>query len=214
MITLSCQYGYDNCSNEDIKCHLCIDALHYNAKKCKRAGFSHNIKVKQTKRMGSIQEVKTYNQTKDAVQGTPNSGAGRIKGDLQISNMAMIECKTTTLKNVNRKPGKESFSIQRKWLDKLRHEAKEVAKEFWYLVFSFKDIDEQQYVVCDLEVINSMIATMKHDREELNKFSSIVDVHKKKSCYYEAKNTELIAENEYLKAQIKLLKNRKDDLNG
>lgn len=205
---MSCEYGYTDCSNMDNKCYLCINELHYLPIKTKSVGLNKRIKVKESKRQGSMNEVKTYNQIKDAVEGTPNSGAGSIKGDLQIGSMAMIECKTTTEKNKGRQPGKESFSIQRAWLEKLEKEAKEAKKEFHFLVFSFKEHDDKLYVVSDLEQYNSMIATMKHDRLELTKSNNIINIHKTKATLIEAENTKLLAEIEHLKAQVKYLEEK------
>lgn len=200
---MSCEWGHSNCSNEGKRCMICItDSLYYKAPVVKQIGLKKNIKVKETARQGSKQEVKVFNQTRDAVQGTPNSGAGSIKGDLEIDTMAMIECKTTTKKNEGRQPGKESFSIQRAWLEKLRAEAKG-KKEFHYLVFSFKEHDDDQYVVSDLDVFNSMIATMKHDRALAKDAQNQIDVHKKFAIMEQAKNTKLEAENEFLKAILK-----------
>lgn len=200
---MSCEWGHTNCSNEDKKCKICItDSMYYKEPIKKNIGIKKNIKVKETARQGSKQEVKVYNQTKDAVQGTPNSGAGSIKGDLEIDSMAIIECKTTTKKNEGRQPGKESFSIQRQWLEKLKIEAKN-KKEFHYLVFSFKEHDDEQYVVSDLDVYNSMIATMKHDRKIAKEAQNQIDIHKKFAILQQAKNTELIAENDFLKSLLK-----------
>lgn len=205
---MNCEYGYTDCSNLDDKCHLCMNELHYIPIKKKNVGLNKTIKVRESKRQGSMNEVKTYNQIKDAVEGTPNSGAGSVKGDLQIGSMAMIECKTTTEKNKGRQPGKESFSISRGHLEKLKKEAQEVKKEFHFLVFSFKEYDNDLYVVSDLDVYNSMIATMKHDRLELTKSNNIINIHKTKSALIEATNTTLLAEIEHLKAKIKYLEDK------
>ena len=201
---MSCEWGHSDCTNENKKCLRCItESMYYKPLVIKQVGLKKNIKVKETARQGSKQEVKVFNQTRDAVQGTPNSGAGSIKGDLEIDTMAMIECKTTTKKNEGRQPGKESFSIQRSWLEKLRAESKG-KKEFHYLVFSFKEHDDDQYVVSDLDVFNSMIATMKHDRSVAKDAQNQIDVHKKFAMSEQAKNTKLIAENEFLKSLLKL----------
>lgn len=199
---MGCEYGYTDCSNVDLKCYLCINRLHYQPIKTKKFGLNKSIKVKESKRQGSINEVKTYNQIKNAVEGTPNSGAGSIKGDLQIGSMAMIECKTTTVKNKDRMPGKESFSIQRGHLEKLEKEAKEARKEFHFLVFSFKENDDKLYVVSSLDEYNSMIATMKHDRLELTKSNNVINIHKTRTALVEAENIKFRAEIEHLKAII------------
>lgn len=209
---MECEFGYVDCINIDQKCHLCMKELHYVPVKRKNIGLNKSIKVKESKRQGSMNEVKTYNQIKDSVEGTPNSGAGSIKGDLQIGKMAMIECKTTTKKNEGRQPGKESFSIQRSHLEKLKKESKEAGKEFCFLVFSFKEHDNDLYGIADLEVFNSMIATMKHDRSELTKTNNLIDIHKTKSTLIEAENTKYIAEINHLKAKLKYYKEKDKEL--
>lgn len=205
-----------DCINFDSqKCHLCFDDSYYVPKKQKSyGGLKKTIKVKESKRQGSVQEVKTYNQIKSSieVQGTPNSGAGSIKGDLEIGSFAMVECKTTTEKNKGRQPGKESFSIQRAHLEKLKKEAQEAKKEFHFLVFSFKEHDNDLYVVSDLEVYNSMIATMKHDRTQLIKLNNEIDIHKTKSRLIETEKIKLEAEIEHLKAKLKYYEEKDKDL--
>lgn len=199
---MTCEWGHNDCANIDKKCSLCIiDSAYYQAPKQKQVGLKKNIKV-QSNRMGNAQEVKVYQQTRDAVQGTPNSGAGSIKGDLEIDSLAMIECKTTTEKNKGRQPGKESFSIQRSHLEKLKAEAAG-KKEFHYLVFSFKEHDNDQYAVTDLETLNSMIATIKHDRAIAKDVNNQIDVYKKRATLIGAENTKLTAEIDYLKSILK-----------
>ncbi|MDY6152936.1 MAG: hypothetical protein SPI06_05950 [Terrisporobacter sp.] len=209
---MSCEFGMTDCKEENTnRCILCINKSNYSKLKVKSYGIKPKArKVDRTKRQGSIQEVKAYEQTKSIVEGTPNSGAGAIKGDLEIGNMAMIECKTTTKKNLHKAPGKESFTIKRAWLDKLRKEAAEAKKEFNYLIFSFKELDDDLYAVTDLKVINSMIATMKHDREQLNDTNRLINMHKTRSKLIEAENSKLIAEIDYLKAQLEYYKNNKN----
>ena len=48
----------------------------------------------------------------------------------------MVEIKTTTKKNINKEPGKETFTIKREWLDKLEREAAQEGMEFKFLKFS------------------------------------------------------------------------------
>lgn len=208
---MSCEYGYSDCINKDKKCYLCIDGIHYIQPKAAPKGLNNNrIKTTKSKRMGSISEVKSFQQMESAlntnVTGTPNSGAGKVKGDEQIRGLinVMVELKTTVKKNLNKEPGKETFTIQRAWLDKLRREAKEANMEFQYLKFSFKEHDDNFYCITEDSQIIDMIVTMKHDREELKKVQNEIDVHKKRAELSEAKNTELLAEIALLKAQLKV----------
>lgn len=209
---MSCEYGHDDCIND--KCHLCVDSSQYRQPKVKSTGFKKNIiKTQKTKRMGAISEVKSFNQMEQAlntsVTGTPNSGAGKVKGDEQIRGLinVMIELKTTTRKNLNKEPGKETFTIQRSWLDKLEREAKEENMEFQYLKFSFKEHDDKFYcVTLDTDIID-MIVTMKNDREQLKKIQNEFEVYQRRLELSESKNTTLQAEIDYLKAQLKVQNN-------
>lgn len=197
-----CEWNKVGCQNYNIKCQLClIGPTYYKEPKQITYGLQKKINV-SSKRQGNAQEVKVFNQTREAVSGTPNSGAGSIKGDLEIENLAMIECKTTTKKNEGRQPGKESFSIQRNHLEKLKAEALG-KKEFHYLVFSFKEHDNDQYAVTDLECLNSMIATIRHDRKAAQDVNNQIDVYKKRYKLIEAENFKLSAEIDLLKAILK-----------
>ena len=117
----------------------------------------------------------------------------------------MVEIKTTV--NINKEPGKETFTIKKAWLDKLRTEAKEENMEFQYLMFSFKEDDNHFYCVTESSQITDMITTMKHDREELKKLQNEIDVYKRKAEFVEAKETALLAEIELLKAKLKVQNN-------
>ena len=48
-----------------------------------------------------------------------------------------------------------------------------------------------------------MIATMKYDRKVAREAQDKINMHKKFAMLQQAKNTELIAENEFLKALLK-----------
>ena len=78
--------------------------------------------------------------------------------------------------------------------------------DFWYLVFSFKNTDEQQYVIIDKQQLNDMVATMTEDRKVAKEAHRRIDLADKKRIYTEAENLKLQAEVDMLKAEIKLLK--------
>lgn len=87
-----CEWGYDYCQNIGEKCYLCsTDGLHLSKPKEKNFGLKKNTgKVTNTKRQGSASETKSYQQTQAAlnttnVAGTPNSGAGSVKGETCIT---------------------------------------------------------------------------------------------------------------------------------
>lgn len=69
-----------------------------------------------------------------------NSGATLFsKGDIKTENW-LIEAKTTLTQ-------KDSFSIKRQWLDKLKQESFAMNKEYYSLAFNFELNDENYYIL-------------------------------------------------------------------
>ena len=130
---------------------------------------------------------------------TPNSVAGKVKGDQQITGMIRImeELKT---QDPNRARGHSQFTIKREWLDKLDREAPVENMEFWYLKFAFKDTDDQSYTVIDTAQMNDMVATLVHDRKKANEADAKIKVADTRRVLAEAESSKLFAEVQYLKA--------------
>jgi hypothetical protein len=71
-----------------------------------------------------------------------NSGATPFaKGDVK-NDLFCIECKTMTTE-------KDSISIKRDWIDKLKNESFAIGKRFWALVFNFGGLgnNENLYII-------------------------------------------------------------------
>lgn len=207
-----CPYLKEDCVNTE-QCYLCINASKYKAPKKKTSGLSKNYN-KQSKRMGSISETKvqqTNQATIDTVTSsrlTANSGAGfgsgTEKGDAWITGLVEISQEVKT-QLPDRAKGCKSFTIQKEWLDKLDYESRKANKEFWWLVFSFKETDNQMYVVADNQVFQDMVATLVADRKLAAEAGKKIDLANKQKKVIEAKNTELQATIDYLQAQIECL---------
>ena len=210
---MACEWGRTDCKNEESKCHLCFaEDYHYISLTKKKQTMA---KMKVTKRQGAVFEARNHVNNHDLLNDvssrmTPNSGAGRIKGDEEIRGIINImeELKTHQTKNLGRAPGKESFTIRREWLEKLNREAREVDKEFWYLKFAFKDEDHDHYCVTEADTIMTMVKTMVEDRRTAKRAQSKIDVSEKRARLKEAESVTLFAENEYLKARIVELESR------
>jgi hypothetical protein len=52
-------------------------------------------------------------------------------------------------------------------------------KEFWWLEFSFKEDDEQQYVVAETQVFQDMVANLVHDRKIAKEANKKIDLANK-----------------------------------
>ena len=215
---MSCEYGCDDCINTE-QCYLCINKSKYKAPKKKSSGLSSKNYNKQSKRMGSVSETKVQQQNQNTIDNvcssrlTANSGAGfgsgTEKGDAWITGLVEISQEIKT-QLPDRAKGCKSFTIQKEWLDKLTYESQKANKEFWYLLFSFKETDDQFYVVCDNQVFQDMVATLVADRKVANEAQKQIDIANKAQILSDKKNTELLAtidrmqaEIDYLKAQLK-----------
>ena len=90
---------------------------------------------------------------------TPNSGATfRKKGDL-LDRWSMFEAKTTMTE-------KESYSVKKETLKKMRREQYQQLKEFSFLVFDFgKPVAEETYVCMSLEDFKKLYNNYKESLE-------------------------------------------------
>lgn len=198
------KYDCKNCGYDEY-CVLCFNADKYIPIKKKQYGIKKNTN-KQSNRMGSKAEMINHNNLEKTLKTeanmTPNSGAGKIKGDESIKGLInwMFESKT---QEIERARGHKQFTIKREWLDKLAKEAPRENMEFWSLVFSFKDNDEQLYAVMDQKLLYDCIATMVEDRKIAKSAQSKIDVANKHRELIEAENVKLHAEIDYLKALLK-----------
>lgn len=206
---MTCEWGHVDCLNEGKKCDLCFsDSFHYLAPAKKKPRGLNKRQQKADGRMGSSFEFKNHQNNNALLQETgsrmtPNSGAGKIKGDEQIRGLVNImeELKT---KVTTQAPGKQSFTIKREWLDKLNREAKAAGEEFWYLKFSFHEYDDDIYIVVEQDVVMSMVATLVEDRKGVNLEKAKTQVAENRARLLEAENVKLLAEIELLKSQLKL----------
>lgn len=159
-------------------------------------------KGKKSSRMGAKFEDDNHAENQKLMKAvssqTPNSGAGNIKGDEQISGIISImeELKTAVIPKLSR--GSLSFSIKKTWLKKLKEEAVAENKELWYLKFKFLETEDESFVIIGQEELMSMVATLVHDRRKANLADARIS-------YYKAKSEELEAEASLLEARQRTL---------
>ena len=207
---MDCKYYHDDCETDRDNCILCVNSSKYKKAKVRKYGIQRNTN-KKSNRMGSQAEVINHKTIKDTVEAnmTPNSGAGKIKGDEQIRGLVNIMQEVKT-QEVIRARGHSQFTIKKEWLEKLEKEGFNSNMEFWYLVFSFKDNDEKLYTVIDNKQMNDMVATIIHDRKVAKEAQDKIDMANKKTALFEAENIKLHAEIDYLKSILKANKIKED----
>ena len=204
-----CIYGKTDCQNTE-QCHLCLNCSKYKAPKKKSSGLSKNYN-KTTKRMGAVSETITQKANQATIDNvvssrlTTNSGAGSEKGDAWITGLVEIAQEVKT-QLPNRAKGCKNFTIQREWLEKLDRESKQAHKEFWWLTFSFKEDDEQLYVVADNKIFQNMVANLVADRKTAKEAQAKIDLANKHRKLVDTKNTELQATIDRMQAEIDYLK--------
>ena len=206
---MECPFGHNDCQNTG-QCHLCLTGNKYKAPKKKSSGLSKNYN-KTTKRMGAISETITQKANQATIDNvvssrlTTNSGAGSEKGDAWITGLVEIAQEVKT-QLPNRAKGCKNFTIQREWLEKLDRESKQAHKEFWWLTFSFKEDDEQLYVVADNKIFQDMVANLVADRKTAKEAQAKIDLANKHRRLVDTKNTELQATIDRMQAEIDYLK--------
>lgn len=205
---MECEWGHVDCKNNPDRCAFCLTRdFHYNPIINNKSKPMAKRQAKQDKRQGSSFEFKNHVKTQDNLSGvstrmTPNSGAGHVKGDQEISGIINImeELKT---KVTQQAPGKSTFTVKKEWLNKLRIEAKAANKEFWYLKFSYHEHDDDVYVILEEDIVMSMVKTMVENRKSVNEAIKKQDIAEKERRLMEAKNIVLSAEIDLLKAKLK-----------
>ncbi len=187
------------------KCALCLRQAYYMPVKQKTI---KRYVGKNSNRMGARFEKENHETNQKLLTSsnqTPNSGAGKIKGDEQISGLVhvMEELKTHVKPKLAR--GSETFTIHKEWLEKLNKEAHAENKEFWYLKFRFNESEAETYIVLEQDMVMSMIKTMAEDRKKANLAQNQIDLAKAKAELIDAENTRLHAEIRLKEAEMRVL---------
>lgn len=195
----------DNFSKYPKRCDICVNESYFNAKKNKPSSTGLR-KYKKSSRMGArFEEDLNYKLNKlveSASSLTPNSGAGMIKGDIELDGLATVmgELKTKVVPRISR--GSLSFVILREWLDKVKNESKDANKEFWFLAFRFLENNEDTYIVFDEKELEKWIYTLVRDRKIALVADSEVEAYKDRYRALEASIVALEAKNKALQSKI------------
>ena len=190
------------------KCTLCFQQAYYVPVKQKT---KKTYTGKNSNRIGARFEKENHAANQKLLASsnlTPNSGAGKIKGDEQISGIihVMEELKTKVKPKLAR--GSETFTIHKEWLEKLDREARVENKEFWYLKFRFNEAESDTYIVLNQDIIMSMIKTMAEDRKKARLAQDQIDLANAKANLIDAENTKLRAELHVKETEMRLLYDR------
>lgn len=194
------------------RCMYCVSYSQYiQAKEKKPAQLRQ---YKKSNRTGATFEENVNQKNKtilSSVSGlTPNSGAGTIKGDIQIDGLVtmMMELKTKIVLKTSR--GSETFTIKKEWLNELKKNAAKENKEFWVLTFNFLESEKDWYTVMSYEELMQMTATMSYDRKEAKLIKAEKELLESKFREKEIEILKLEAEKNTLLKEIELMKLKAD----
>lgn len=111
-----------------------------------------------TRKYSKAQESKVAKNLKGRRQ--PNSGATAfMKGDVK-TNQFCIECKTAMTE-------KQSMSIKREWIDKLKEEAFAIGKPYWAVAFNFGGFDNpENFYIIDERLFKQLQEYLEGEADE------------------------------------------------
>lgn len=162
---------YSSCQNADKMCFTCFDLKKYKPlKEVKR----YTPKVKKSDKPGMAFEEKIkdkYNEklryVRDHAYRQFNSGALANKpGDVITTEpitAAVMECKE---RGTLTSSGEKQIQIKLDWLIKLKDEARELNKDFYFLPFKFKGYDED-YVALPYDILLNYVEEIQRLHELL-----------------------------------------------
>lgn len=156
----------EECKQAGKQCHLCFNQSRFVPIKEKKV-YRYDPKKKSQKAGMDFENVGAakYNQAvrhaKDAARRQPNSGAmAHALGDViteEKLTAALTEFKergSTTAK------GEKTISIKKEWLEKLKWEASQMNREYYFLPFRYKN-DDTEYVAMEYDILLSYIQTIQ-----------------------------------------------------
>lgn len=214
---MNCQWKYEDCKFEGTtKCDNCFtEGLLYKEKPNKKRNTLARHQQKADKRMGSQFEYANHKRNesrmKEATSSmTLNSGATVFeKADEHIGGYVKVaeELKTQM---PERARGTKTFTIQRKWLDKLNSESKKEGQDFWYLKFAFSETEGMNpagnvFVVAEEKVFMDMVASMQQDRAAAALCGKRIEVMSRQKDMVQAQLNAAMAKIAYYEAQESLM---------
>jgi hypothetical protein len=176
-----CPYTSD-CRNFNKSCFKCFNYNMYRPHKEYKRLQPKSVNRKEKKQGMEFEKegAKKYNQAvhfaKDIAHRQLASGAFSFAlGDMiteEELTAALAEFKERG--SVNAK-GEKYITIHKKWLDKLKEEAKLMGRDYYFLPFRFKDGDKD-YVVLEYDLLLSYVQTIQMLVEQIKLFQKQLSV--------------------------------------
>lgn len=158
---------YDECKNADKSCKMCFQMKLYAPIKMRKGLSPKSVRKHETKEgmdfenLGTRKYNQAVHQARDAARRQVNSGAFKnLPGDMiseEELTASLAEFKERGSKTAR---GEKTISIQKKWLEQLKEEARYMNKDYFFLPFHYKG-DDTEYVVMEYNVLLSYVQTIQ-----------------------------------------------------
>lgn len=166
---------YDECKNADRSCRMCFNMGHYAPIK-QLQGLRPKSAKKHEKKEGMDFEnlgTKKYNRTlrfaRESAHRQINSGAIKsLPGDMITEEELTASLAEFKERGNKTSKGEKVISIQKKWLEQMKDEARYMNKEYYFLPFRYKN-DNTEYVIMEYDILLSYVQTiqMLHEQNKL-----------------------------------------------
>lgn len=171
---MSCPYE-EECANAPKSCFKCFNFSYLKDKKVRKGLSPVSANKKEIKEGMAFEQrgTKRYNQqvkqAKDIARRQVASGALHFA----LGDMITEEELTASLAEFKERGstdarGAKSITIKKEWLDKLKEEARQMNRNYYFLPFTFKGSDTD-YVAMDYDILLSYIQTIQalHEHNQL-----------------------------------------------
>lgn len=172
---------YEECSNADRSCKMCFNMKKYKPHK-EVQGLRPKAAKKHERKEGMDFEnhgTKKYNKAvrfaKEAAHRQINSGAIKsLPGDMITEEELTASLSEFKERGSKTARGEKVISIQKKWLDQMKEEAKQMQKEYFFLPFRYKN-DDTEYVIMEYDVLLSYVQTIQMVYEQNKLFRKMLE---------------------------------------
>lgn len=179
-----CTYK-DTCANLNKSCFKCFNYSMFAERK-ERVGLRPRSLRNKQKKQGIDFENRGTQKYNNAVRAGRDAARRQIASgalSFALGDMITEEELTASIAEFKERGsrtsrGAKQITIQKKWLDDLKEEAKVMNKEYYYLPFSFKDSDtdyvamEYNILLSYVQTIQALIESNKDLKERLNVYRS------------------------------------------
>jgi hypothetical protein len=178
---MDCVYAAE-CANVNKSCFKCFNYSMYKPPKEVRQGLRQKSLNKKEVKEGMDFENRGTRKYNQAIKGAKDVARRQIaSGALAhaLGDMITEEELTASLSEFKERgstdaKGQKQITIKREWLEKLKWEASQMGKDYYFLPFTFKGSDTD-YVAMDFDILLSYIQMIQALNEQVRILRQQID---------------------------------------